>query len=285
VIAAEVIADSISPQGVRLVTIEATMHRFVLAELNTHRVFSRNSASSRAIPVAKQLEKVISNAAYPVSWPSEQPGMQGGSELDGEDLFEAVELWNQVHYEVTSRVGAYLDAHPEKSTRLHKSVLNRLLEPFMWHTVVVTATEWDGFWWQRCHPAAQPELRVAAEEMRSAFDASTPTPVAYGEWHLPYTTVEERRATPNVDWRKVSAARCARLSTLTQDGTRSLDADLALFARLADRPEGHKLFEGDPFHASPLEHVATPHHPNFRSTQRGNLRGYHQFRHEYLGGF
>lgn len=283
-IAAEVIADSISPQGVRLVTIEATMHRFVLAELNTHRVFSRNSASSRAIPVSKQLEKVLSNPAYPIAWPSEQPGMQGGAALYGEDLFDAVELWGKVHYEVTSLVGAYVDSH-EPGRRLHKSVLNRLLEPFMWHTVVVTATEWDGFWWQRCHVDAQPELHVAADAMREAFDASTPTKLAYGQWHLPYTSEEERKETPNVDWRKVSAARCARLSTLTQDGTRSLDADLALFARLADRPEGHKLFEGDPFHASPLEHVATPHHPNFRSTQRGNLRGYHQFRHEYLGGF
>ena len=54
-ISAEIIADTYCEfTDERVTTMEVTMHRFVLAEFNTHRVFSRNSASSRAIPVRKQ---------------------------------------------------------------------------------------------------------------------------------------------------------------------------------------------------------------------------------------
>ena len=52
-IKAVIAADSINVKGKRITTFIVTMPRIVLAELNTHRVFSRNSASSRAIPFTK----------------------------------------------------------------------------------------------------------------------------------------------------------------------------------------------------------------------------------------
>lgn len=258
---ATIIADSISPSGVRLTTIEVTLHRFVLAELNTHRVFSRNSASSRAIPVRKQIARVVDDPAIPVEFGANQRGMQAGEPLTGEDHDRALTAWLEAR-----------DRAVEAVTRLqelgvHKQVTNRLLEPFMWHTVIVTATEWDGFWEQRCSPLAQPEIRVAAEAMKAAYDASEPVPVGMGEWHTPYLRDEDGDLDDETA-RKVSAARCARVSYLTHDGRRDISKDIELYERLVT---------ARPPHWSPLEHVATPA-PEGESTL-GNLRAWRQLRH------
>lgn len=240
---ARVIADTITVDGHRLTTLEVTLHRFVLAELNTHRAFSRNSASSRAIPLAKQLERVRNTPAIPVSWPAEQKGMQGGDELDPEPAYQAFTVWR------AAGAGAVSAAERLGHLGVHKSVANRLLEPFMWHTVVVTATDWDGFWAQRCSPLAQPEIRVAAEAMRDAYRRSTPHLREEGEWHVPYVTDDEYASCEWPELVRVSAARCARVSYLTQDGVRDAREDLALYERLVS---------ARPAHWSPLEHVATP---------------------------
>lgn len=245
---AKILADSISVDGqVRLTTMEITLHRFVLAEFNTHRVFSRNSASSRAIPVEKMLERYVNHPALPVDLPSEQPGMQGGSELTGYHRNEAVWLLEDIHRDTAEKIRFYLDTHPDKSTRLHKSVLNRMLEPFMWHTIIVTSTEWDNFFKQRCTPQAQPEIRVTAELMRAALEASTPQELDTAQWHLPLLT-EQDGTLDIMTQLKVSVARCARVSYLTHDGIRSIEADLELYDETLAKWG----------HWSPLEHVATP---------------------------
>ena len=260
---AKVIADSISPEGVRLTTMQVTFHRFVLSEMNTHRTFSRNSASSRAIPVDKLLARFRYAPAYPLEWPAEQPGMQGGVSLTGKDLQDAETLFEKVQNYTHRELMSYLSVHI-KPQRLHKSLLNRLMEWGQWHTAVVTATAWDNFFEQRCSDQAQPEIRVPAEMMREAMAASTPETLRPGEYHLPY--VEEQ------DWNdladllplgvdmyphmaQVSAARCARTSYLTQEGKRDIGEDLDLYARLTERT-GKRA--ADPIHWSPLEHVATP---------------------------
>lgn len=281
---ARILADSMSIHGHRLTTMEVTFHRFVLAEFNTHRVFSRNSASSRAIPVEKQLGRVETDPAWPLFWACEQPGMQGGAELEGNDLIDAFELFKTVHENTVQAITTYLELHPDKGSRLHKSLVNRLLEPFMWHTVVVTATEWDGFWDQRCSPLAQPEIRAAAEAMlHAAYETSEPIPLPMGGWHLPFITAEDREEAKQLIYtepalgrhdpldilKRVSVARCARTSYLTHNGIRSLLEDIALFNRLVS---------ARPLHASPLEHVATPIAPD--ETAPGNFIGYRQFRHE-----
>lgn len=298
---AKVIADSISPDGYRVTTVEATMHRFVLAEFNTHRVMSRNSASSRAIPVSKQLVKVRDWPAFPVEWPAEQPGMQGGDLLEGIDLEEAQRLFIELHEFTVNRINEYLDdvadRYPGLSPKelkfhtLHKSLINRLIEPYMWHTVAFTSTEWVGFFDQRCSPLAQPEIRVAAEAIRDVYDASTPNLLGYGEWHLPYIRsedwdwarqiVSESRA-PGYDrydtaveddvleaLKRVSSARCARTSYLTHNGIRDPFDDIRLF---------NDLVSASPMHASPLEHPCTPVEPG--TAQFGNLAGFHQLRQE-----
>ncbi len=261
---ARVIADSISPADVRLTTIEVTLHRYMLPELNTHRAFSRNSASSRAIPVRKLIQKAIDTPALPVSWRSEQKGMQGGQQIA--DPARARDIW------LSARDAAV--AHVEKLVELgvHKSVANRLLEPFLPHTVIVTATEWFNFWVQRCNADAQDDIRAAAEAMRTAYDASQPQQVPLGHYHLPYITDEDFAESPEGVLAWISAARCARVSYLTHDGRRSRDADLALFDRLRSAA---------PPHASPLEHVAAP--TNDPNTRSGNFHGWRQLRELVLG--
>lgn len=266
---ARVIADSISPHGHRLTTIEATIHRFVLAELNTHRRFSRNSASSRAIPVARTMARVADTPAVPLSWPSERAGMQGGGDLPDDVAARARAGW------LAARDAAVTHAEHLTTLGVHKSVTNRLLEPFLTHTVIVSATDWDGFWAQRLSPLAQPEIRAAAEAMRAAYDASTPQTVYAGEWHLPYITDADRDDLTADVLRKVSAARCARVSYLTHDGQRDHRADVDLY---------HRLVAADPPHASPLEHVATPLASSLaHQWTPSNFTGWLQLRHLTLG--
>jgi thymidylate synthase ThyX len=238
----------------------------MLAELNTHRVFSRNSASSRAIPVARQIERVIDDPAMPVEFGAKQAGMQAGPSLEGAALDAARAAW------LDARDAAVASARQLAALGVHKQVVNRLLEPFMWHTVIVTATDWDGFWLQRCSPLAQPEIRIVADAMRDAFCGSTPSPVEPGEWHLPFITDADRSEVPDIDvLQKISAARCGRVSYLNHSGRRDLDDDLRLYSRFVD---------AQPAHASPLEHVATPADPGHAAA--GNLRGWIQLRHLVL---
>lgn len=269
---ARVIEDSVYNEN-RLTTVEVTFHRFVLAEFNTHRVFSRNSASSRAIPVAKQLSRLAESPAWPVSWPREHPGMQGGTELEGDDLDDALTLYHDVFDSVFSKVADYVDSHPDANQRLHKSVLSRLLEPFMYHTVVVSSTEWDNFFGLRASPLAQPEIRLAAEKMRTVYGASTPTPLAPGEWHLPYITPQERATVALAQLQQISVARCARVSSLHAGEMGDYEKDYRLF---------NTLTSATPPHASPLEHVATPcDDPSHSSSHpyHANFLGFHQLRH------
>ena len=266
--AAHVVADSISERGIRLTTMEVRLHRFVLAELNTHRVFSRNSASSRALPVAKQIQGVREDPAVPIEFGTKRAGMQSGPPLTGASLAEARHVWLKARDEAVAAADALL------ALGVHKQVANRLLEPFMWHTVIVSATEWEGFFGQRCSPLAQPEIRAAAEAMRAALESSTPAPCGSGGWHLPYIRPDDTEAAGDDAQLlcQISAARCGRVSYLTHDGRRDLAADLALYQRFVT---------AHPAHASPLEHVATPVGRRGGGVP-GNLRGWTQLRHLVL---
>ena len=268
---AKVIADSISPDGNRLTTLEVRFHRFILAEMNTHRMLSRNSASSRAIPLQKQINNLLSDTAIPVIWAAEQKGMQGGDEISDTGVAEGIWL--------EARDSAIAYANQLAGLGVHKSIVNRIIEPFVYHTAIISATEWDNFWTLRCSPLAQPEMRVAAEAMKDAYDASIPMELSYGQWHLPYVSSEEITTqlilSPDkrVDLKAVSAARCCRVSYLTHDGKRDISEDLALYQR---------LITASPPHASPLEHVSTPHSPKL--SNQGNFIGWRQLRHEVLNG-
>jgi thymidylate synthase ThyX len=263
---AKIIADSVSQNGDRLTTMEVVFHRFVLSEMNTHRRFSRNSASSRAIPFAKVVERIEQDIAFPLSWPAEKKGMQGGDELDESTRQTSEGLWAEAAHDAIRRATQLHDLG------VHKSVVNRLLEPFASHTAIISSTEWQNFWNQRCSPLAQPEIRVAAEAMREAYDASHPTYVDHEAWHMPYIDDEDWAAMAKDKFgflalRQISAARCARVSYLTHDGQRSLEADLTLYERLVS---------AEPAHWSPLEHVATP--TPEQAVGVGNFTGWTQLR-------
>lgn len=264
---ARVITDSVSPEGVRLTTLVVRFHRFVLAEFNTHRVFSRSSASSRAIPVQRMYELFLQGPAYPVEWPAEQAGMQGGEPLTGDALIDAEQLWLNAFSDVKTRVGRYLADHP-KETRVHKSILNRLMEPFLFHEVIVASTEWNNFFTQRCSPLAQPEIRAAAELMQAAINSSTPTQLDYGDWHLPFISPDELGEWPLYRQIRVAVARCARVSYLNHDGVYDPASDERLFRRLVT---------ATPPHHAPLEMVATPQ--ELLMVHLGNFQGWFQLRH------
>lgn len=280
---AKVICDSISPEGHRLTTMEVVMHRYVLAEFNTHRVFSRNSASSRAIPTSKIVERIKSDMAYPVSWGTNQKGMQAGGELMLTDQIKALMAWQRAGDSMIEAAEYLADLG------VHKQITNRLLEPFMWHTVIVTSTEWANFFNQRCHPDAQPEMKAAADEMQRAYYTSKPRLLKDGHWHLPYVSDDEQgiaiqdldtprqqipRSMPSIELlQKVSVARCARVSYLTHDGVRDMDMDKDL--ELYD-----KLFESG--HWSPFEHVATPLLQALDRRMTGNFQGWQQYRKYFI---
>jgi len=276
---AKILADSVSPDSVRLTTFEITFPRPFLAEMNTHRVFSRNSASSRAIPVEKMIKRVMEDPYIPSSWGKNQKGMQAGEDVDTQTQLVARQAWLFARDQAVERAQTLLDFG------IHKQLTNRLLEPFMWHTVIVTATEWSNFFHLRNNPLAQPEIQIIARMMQQLYESCEPEKLWYGKWHLPLVTdrtelahdKETTGSTTESYWAalcKVSVGRCARVSYLTHDGKRDPAADIALHDSL--------LAAG---HMSPFEHVARPMTQqdaplkrHFAQTYCGNLRGWFQYR-------
>ena len=258
----KVIADSGSEVGHRISTMQLRFPKFILAEFNTHRVFSRNASSSRAIPVQKLIAQVNSDPVIPKQFGKNQPGMQAAENLYGTESYLVKGVWKQ------AAEAAVYYAAKMANAGVHKQLVNRILEPFTYVSVVVTSTEWENFFGLRCHPDAQPEMQELAYAMRDALNVSMVQMLYPGEWHLPYVTTEERVAYPLKLLRKISAARCCRVSYLRHDGTPApIDEDLALCER---------LLKSVPFHASPFEHQATPdtEHPELH----GNFTGWIQYR-------
>lgn len=242
---AKIILDSVGPNNARLTTFELSYPRMVHAELMTHRVFSRNSASSRAIPTEKLLARIESDPAMPVWWGANQSGMQALEELQGEELKQAQRDW------LDARNSAVGYARRLTCDGLHKQIANRVVEPWMFITVLVTSTEFSNFFGLRVHPDAQPELRHVAAMALDLYEKSKPQYLTAGQWHLPLVTGNDEATLRNdgLDDQKlclISVGRCARVSYLTHDGKRDPQADIGL---AADRlqPSGHM---------SPFEHPA-----------------------------
>lgn len=236
---ADVLLDSVGPSGRRLTTFVLRFPRFVLPEFNTHRMFSRNASSSRAIPTTRLMEQLRDDPVAPVSWGRNQAGMQAREQLPPTEAAAAAAIWHE------ARESALQHAERLRAIGVHKQVVNRVLEPWMWASVIVSSTTYENFFTLRCHPDAQPEIKRLADLMREAYGASTPTPRAAGEWHLPFISGADDLALPLADQKKVAVARAARVSYLTHAGTRDIAADLVLHDRLLDAG-----------HWSPFEHAA-----------------------------
>ena len=242
--------DSISKHGHRLTTFVIAFPRIVLAEFNTHRILSRNSASSRAIHVDKQIAKIESDLFYPVHWGKNQKGMQADQELTEDEIINCKYIWNNASDISVVYAKELLDCG------VHKQITNRLLEPFMWHTAVVTGSEFSNFFNLRDQRMAQPEIQKIAGLMHECYDVSIPSCLNDNDWHLPFVDFNDEITQPKEaaiceDGKpflsKISAGRSARVSYLTHDGRRDFDDDLTLYDRLASAG-----------HMSPLEHPCRP---------------------------
>ena len=252
---AQIVADSVNPQGNRIITFLLTYPRFIHGELMTHRMFSRNSASSRAIPFEKMVKMVEEDPFIPIAWQKDHKGMQGTEYFTDESQIKSkISCWLNARDNAV-RSARYLnsdlvihkiadeefisfnqfdeddivDLMAEKrleNTKVTKQLCNRLLEPFMWHTVLVTATEWDNFFELRCpqyifgkatnkpkiwknkkdaikdfpdwethndlfwrtmnESQAEIHIQALAEAMLGAMNESIPNQLESGQWHIPF---------------------------------------------------------------------------------------------------
>lgn len=281
-ITAKVIADSKNEFGNRITTMVVTFPRIILAEFNTHRMFSRNSASSRAIPFEKMLKSVQENPFIPIAWQKDHKGMQGTEYFTDPEVH--IHNWLMARDSAVGAVG-FLAAND-----VTKQLCNRLLEPFMWHTVIITATELENFFALRCpkyHSGAvgepifrsrkdyakhynfeqaghtgysdlkwlemntgQAEIHAMAlaEAMWDAYNESTPKELKAGKWHIPFVEIDEESMLADEELIKIATARCARVS-YTVVGEEGKVANYENDAKLHDR-----LAESG--HWSPFEHCA-----------------------------
>lgn len=266
-ISVKIVADSISPSGIRIITFELEYPRIIHSELMTHRLLSRNAMSSRAIPIKKMIEQVQQNPAMPVKFGKNQPGMQDAGEHSAQlgDGYSAEEWWKLAGLSAARFAAEFADAG------YHKQIANRLLEPYQRMKTVVTATDWNNFFWLRVDPDADPTIYELAKAMKEASDNSIPDPLEPGQWHTPYVdhvygfediddkecavfegycvldeenkpvmlTLEEALA--------ISASCCAQVSYRVLNTSKEKALDIY-----------EKLVSGNKVHASPFEHQATP---------------------------
>lgn len=264
----EIVLDSISEAGCRITTMKLLFPRYILAQFNTHRVFSRNASSSRAIPISKMIEKIKANPAIPLTWGSNKAGMQAGEELSDEKIIKAYNEWIKALDLAIGQAEVLYDIG------LHKQHVNRILEPFMLTEVLVTATEWDNFFELRCHEDAQPEIQHLANLMRDALNESEPV-LRYT--HVPFVKHDEWKVSFDGEVEsdypmKLSTARCARASYTLRDGSIDREKDIALHDRLV---------VAKPLHASPAEHQAVAMKDD--SFNR-NFRGWSMYRNKLERG-
>lgn len=257
-ITAHIVADTVNPEGSRLTTVVLRYPRAIHSEIMTHRVFSRNSASSRARSMTSTIREVIDNPYIP-HFTRNQKGMSGAP-LTGADYREAYDLWlrardkavasafdllygdREVDSENFTKWNDYLNAYGERYKagdkrllNVHKQNVNRLLEPFLYHECLVSSTEWGNFFQLRRSDKAQPEIHELADRLYEAMDASTP---AENVIHTPF--VDEAETLDEAVL--LSASKCAKIS---YNSLNNVDTSLELGRRLAkDR------------HLSPFEHCA-----------------------------
>ena len=154
-ISATIVADSLSPQGDRLISVLCTFPRIILSEVNTHRMLSKNTSSSRAIPFNKMVESVKNDPFIPIAWQKEHKGMQGSEYIiDKYEIDACIEEWLEAR---DSAVKHAVNLNKDNNginpiTPVTKQLCNRLLEPFMWTTMLITGSKegWENFFNLRC---------------------------------------------------------------------------------------------------------------------------------------
>lgn len=241
----KIILDSIAPSGGRLTTFQFTLPRIVLAEFNTHRMFSRNSASSRAIPVEKMIKRVFDDPFIPTYFGKNQKGMQAEGELEEVERVNAKNAWRE-WISVCLKYASIF-----KDLGLHKQLANRTLESVNWHTIVCSATEYSNYFGLRDNKSAAPEIRDSAHVAQELYKKNEPVERIDGEFHLPYVEGYDQDSLRAEGFTveqliQVSVGRCAAVSYLNQENTRDPNGDI-------DRAVKRLLPGG---HMSPFEHPA-----------------------------
>lgn len=258
---AEVIAKSVNTHtGDVLTTFQVEYPRIIHSEMLTHRLFSRNSASSRAVPVLKMIERVQENSFTPEYIGKNQRGMAADLEVSDSTRDEAIRVWE------LAKETALIHSARLANLGVHKQLSNRVTEPYQMIQVVITATCFKNWYRLRNHSAAQPEIQALAYEMYKADqEFGEAILLNKGDWHLPYINEEEKTKYTINDQLLMSVARCARVSYFLRDGsTTNPEKDLALAKRLMSES-----------HWSPTEHVAMAI-PN--KDMIGNFIGFMQLR-------
>lgn len=260
-------------------TVRMRYPRIIHGEIMTHRMFSRNARSSRAVPVKTMLNEVRDIPFVPWHWGKNQKGMQADEECNEIVWNQLVQMplagsgyghpldWKGKEIETTgvdrddawlmAAKRAFQSAEAFMNAGYHKQIPNRLLEPFSWIDTLITSTHWSNFLWLRDHEDAEPHLQDLARLVKQAIDEAEFQELAPGEWHLPYITADDLKEanfgpsqTPANNWLcQISAARCARISYKPFDGDASYERELDRY---------NMLVTADRVHASPLEHQATP---------------------------
>lgn len=299
-ISASIVADSRTPYGERLTTLKLVIPRFILAELNTHRMLSRNSASSRAIPFKKMVEMINKDPFVPIKWMKEHNGMQGYDYFNLES--SSAKYLEDNWLKARDMAVMYADTHTRYGGS--KQIADRLLEPFMYHMVLVSATDWENMIALRLSEDAEIHFQDVTQKIVRVMNISTPIVLEPGDWHIPYGDSfhkEKLDAVEHICWGicperlkpidteelsriKIASARCARLSYQTFGDTPKDDyeADIKLHDKL--------LTSG---HMSPFEHIARvmteeerdyyfvsdgPNEPQFHEARLGNFGGFIQYR-------
>ncbi len=272
---AAIIADSITKFGHRLTTFVLRLPKFIVAEFNTHRLLSRNSASSRAIPFKTNVKNIIASSFIPDRFPKNHSGMSQKDpsawyfadtpeyELLKNKWFEARNFAIEFATELNSMIQELDQNGKITKNGISKQIVNRILEPWMWTTIIVSATEWSNFLALRNSEHAQREIMIPAQLIAECMAESTPILLEGGQWHIPFgdkidlQRIESERQllfpddlielsiTREMIARMIAIARCARVSYHEFDGTDSYLKDLELYNRLKDQG-----------HWSPFEHVA-----------------------------
>jgi len=236
---ARIIADTFNPNhpDIRITSFEIEYPRYILAEINTHRILSRSSASSRAIPLKKRIEDVAENPFVPDVFGKNKPGMQSDEPLAFPDDEAARYVWRDAAY------NAAFMTKELAALNVHKQQAGRLLEPFVYVKTIITGTEWENFFNLRNNDAADPEFHKLAEMMQKLYESSHPEE---SDYHLPYLKDNDIEYHGLETCLKMCVARCARISyTLHDGGMTTPGADLALYDVLAEKK-----------HLSPFDHVA-----------------------------
>lgn len=257
----QVIADSVMG-GTRITSVQVKYPRFILPQLNTHRVFSRSTASSRAVPTAKLIEMVRNEPVVPVHWGQNQAGMVAETEMDDARIAAAKTVWMEAA-DTAANIAQEL-----AEIGVHKQVVNRVLEPFMWAETIITATEWDNFFKLRIADDAQPEIQALAKAIKKAMDESVPIERIF---HLPYLREDELDDNGFRTYEqkaKISAARCARVSYLNHNKQMpSVEEDLKLAERLIEAG-----------HMSPFDHQALFNNVEVYRNENRNFRDWKPYR-------